>query len=122
MEKLKPCPFCGGGAEVETIRLESNDKAWRIYCPKCGATSTASKWDVVNAIIAWNKRTNGQQKSIVHGRWKAVLMTSHKSKNYGSAFWKVVDESGNIVCCYIKKEIAEFIVSCGARMDGGEEE
>ena len=55
--KLKPCPFCGGEAKVETIRLLDNGDAWRVYCPKCGATSAASKWDVVNAIIAWNMRT-----------------------------------------------------------------
>ncbi|MCD8350069.1 MAG: Lar family restriction alleviation protein [Planctomycetaceae bacterium] len=51
-EELRPCPFCGGEADVEMVL---NDY-WNAYCVDCGATTT----DIIDqneAIAAWNRRT-----------------------------------------------------------------
>lgn len=62
MEKLKPCPFCGGEA-----KLYVNDGV-RVMCPKCRATSKILVDDyngleirtnaVMDVIKAWNRRVN----------------------------------------------------------------
>lgn len=81
MDKLKPCPFCGGIAKVEqtshgTEPLNSSVKlSFRIECARCGATAPgASGYICVNlsrsgelnpwhddresAIKAWNRRAS----------------------------------------------------------------
>lgn len=71
MEKLKPCPFCGGDA---TIRLGSmsdgkeHTPVWRINCQICNASMTFFKefyWGIngitcEQAISAWNRRTSDE--------------------------------------------------------------
>ena len=51
--ELKPCPFCGGAAELYS--------AWYfrdVYCTVCGArTHLVHKTDD-DAIAAWNRRVN----------------------------------------------------------------
>jgi len=48
-------------------------------------------------------------------KWQVVQMTSHKSRRYGATHWKVVDENGNNVCCYIEnKKTAELIANAVA--------
>lgn len=76
--KLKPCPFCGGDAE---IRMESTGKnvqgelnaQYRIWCKRCGCSGSIHRFNVSvhfaygghviidnfekqNAIDAWNTR------------------------------------------------------------------
>ena len=56
-EKLKPCPFCGGDAEVLpcAVVFESVEY-WFVKCSECEARSCADeKWAVVEA---WNRRAN----------------------------------------------------------------
>ena len=48
-EKLKPCPFCGGEAEVEGERI-----FW-VSCQKCWV-ETSSFNTLEEAIEAWNRR------------------------------------------------------------------
>ena len=61
MEELKPCPFCGGKAEIETGVSKMGAYA-RCYCKKCGARTRESKdvshngSFVFDAIRAWNRR------------------------------------------------------------------
>lgn len=50
MEKLKPCPFCGGMPVV----VEDGYKAIAIHCFNCGADITAETER--KAGIAWNRR------------------------------------------------------------------
>jgi Lar family restriction alleviation protein len=52
---LKPCPFCGGRAELDTPRGPLNrDRA--IYCHDCNATMGGDSSDEV--IAAWNRRAS----------------------------------------------------------------
>lgn len=60
MSKLKPCPFCGGNAELyfdtkATKDTEGHHWAYQIVCDNCCATTgiCCSSDDAVNA---WNRR------------------------------------------------------------------
>lgn len=52
--KLKPCPFCAG----EAVLFARFMPTW-VMCKKCGAT-TKAKYDVNDAIKAWNRRTDNE--------------------------------------------------------------
>lgn len=59
-EELRPCPFCGGKAQ---LRLEKDFKmhqAYKICCLSCPARMEAlfhSQWE---AISAWNRRAGDE--------------------------------------------------------------
>ena len=61
MNKLKPCPFCGGNADIEDIsEPEDMNAIWMIVCKKCGGSASfgmggrdATKDE---AISTWNRR------------------------------------------------------------------
>lgn len=65
-EKLKPCPFCGGEAEVFE---EKGGEVVSIACSKCGcgtaymsgASSTEKKIEI--ATQDWNRRANDERKT-----------------------------------------------------------
>ena len=50
-KKLKPCPFCGGEAEV----LDHIN--YYVGCSNCGV-STKGYGKEIKAVTAWNTRTN----------------------------------------------------------------
>ena len=58
MTELKPCPFCGGKAEL-LIQSET-DGTWCVECSECGASGpggpTAGAWSEQEAIDDWNER------------------------------------------------------------------
>lgn len=63
MEDLKPCPFCGGSAEIayrSTILMTRRNKGLQymyIHCTKCGARSGDFFWDEKAEMLkAWNRR------------------------------------------------------------------
>lgn len=49
MQELKPCPHCGGKADIERTNFYSNKglleltQVFKISCKKCGATLIAEK-------------------------------------------------------------------------------
>lgn len=49
-EELKPCPFCGYPAVVETESI-----LYKVYCSNCGANARMSL-RLDEAIKAWNRR------------------------------------------------------------------
>lgn len=51
MDELKPCPFCGGEAEIR------GDGYFWIQCKYCWAETTGSE-DMAEAIEAWNRRAD----------------------------------------------------------------
>lgn len=57
--ELKPCPLCGGKAELETDAEAEGDGCWSyVYCMQCYATVFGDGYDgAEKAIGAWNERT-----------------------------------------------------------------
>lgn len=70
IHELKPCPFCGGAAELDTMRVYRNVRngalvdAVAVYCIRCGAEMSVCRDDVPGSVDdlahglveAWNSR------------------------------------------------------------------
>ena len=55
-DELKPCPFCGGEADVVFPEFEDNNHG-TVMCMTCFATSP-DKENWKEAVTAWNTRTD----------------------------------------------------------------
>ena len=55
MDKLKPCPFCGGEAT-----LEDTSTGFGVICWNC-QISTTMDWKSDKAIAIWNNRKNNEK-------------------------------------------------------------
>ena len=53
---LKPCPFCGGAAELKIVPSQGGDR-YRVACTECGASTWPRIIAPRNAEKAWNRRT-----------------------------------------------------------------
>lgn len=64
MEKLKPCPFCGGKASARRLPYSRTDEdAYIVFCDnrdgKCLAEPCTNRFDTrEKAIEVWNKRAD----------------------------------------------------------------
>lgn len=63
-EKLKPCPFCGGEAELSFGKFDGKDTSY-VVCIKCGSQGefffVSPKYaSAIRAIKAWNRRVGEQ--------------------------------------------------------------
>ena len=60
MAELKPCPFCGGRAELREVTLKFPDREWygvRCRNYNCTANFINLEYDLpTKAIEAWNRR------------------------------------------------------------------
>ena len=60
-DQLKPCPFCGGSAQVTIGHSCSMYAISYITCVECGATgekfANRSEYENSASIKAWNNRT-----------------------------------------------------------------
>lgn len=62
--ELKPCPFCGGMAEIlitskNRIEEQRRGRAHLVRCKICRASSVA-EFDRDKAIVKWNRRENDE--------------------------------------------------------------
>lgn len=59
MDKLKPCPFCGGKAKVVSHPIAQKQSQYSVHC-QCGARFLFRdrKYKAVNA---WNTRTQNDK-------------------------------------------------------------
>lgn len=55
-EKLKPCPFCGGEAELWRASADRRRSAWIACMGKCAVLITKEHTTDDDAIAAWNRR------------------------------------------------------------------
>ena len=68
MSNLKPCPFCGGEAEVK--RHAEISTAYYVACTNCPVdVGRMWYWKRQDAINAWNRRTT--ETDTPCGAWKA---------------------------------------------------
>lgn len=65
MTELKPCPFCGGKANIGIARVDGSEKTYSIVCKRCNVgifspRFAENEWNaygnVKDAIKAWNRR------------------------------------------------------------------
>ena len=68
MSELKPCPFCGGEAEIE--RMGSSRQSMIVCCSMCGAKVECGSTVVEQAN--WNTRTEHTEQSIPQIKRKAI--------------------------------------------------
>lgn len=56
--ELKPCPFCGGKAELKSYELKEPavSTLYWVTCSKCFAKTTSKLFSKVEAINKWNMR------------------------------------------------------------------
>ena len=62
MDKIKPCPFCGGNARISSDTEATKDSQGRLWaftvvCDKCCASSGLT-FKPERAVEAWNRREN----------------------------------------------------------------
>ena len=53
--KLKPCPFCGGEAQLRSQKIYKGESFW-VFCRKCFSTQEPYHLTAADAIAAWNRR------------------------------------------------------------------
>ena len=64
MTELKPCPFCGGEAEIQEehrwITGVNKGFHWKyVSCRKCNNRTAGYEWDEEKEMVkAWNRRAN----------------------------------------------------------------
>lgn len=106
MEKLKPCPFCGGEAKIMKMGYPHY-----IYCLKCGAKVHGGTTSEKDSIKAWNRRTEPKR-----GKWKPFDSTWGRSVWACDACGETVD-----VPTLNGKPIFDYCPWCGAKMERSEE-
>ena len=55
MGELKPCPFCGGEAEVQNDWSDIGKYYW-VACTECSANTKDYEYNQDEAIETWNRR------------------------------------------------------------------
>lgn len=66
MDKLKPCPFCGGEWKLRETTYGNNIDAYFVWCanPRCDVRPiTKYRRFRKEAIEAWNRRANDGEKA-----------------------------------------------------------
>lgn len=76
MEKLKPCPFCGGEAKI----MKMGYPHW-IYCLECGAKVHGGTTSEKDSIKAWNRRAEPKRTvRRIHGMALEALAKMERSE------------------------------------------
>lgn len=117
MDKLKPCPFCGGKAIITVLQHKFSD-LYFCSCQKCHISQTSGEYTFrQESINAWNRRVNDA--SVRHGCWIG--------EGDGYADGKLVYDVWNCSeCDYCIDDgtddpecLPKYCPGCGAKMDGG---
>lgn len=110
MEKLKPCPFCGGKAYVQIHIFDGVPETYGVLCAngKCYTSGWQFYDTAEEAIEAWNRRA---ERKI--GKW--IPEKSYSPRNETGILY-VCSECG---AGYEYK--TNFCPSCGKKMEGSEE-
>ncbi len=61
MEKLKPCPFCGGKAEMLIDEYSVSRKEYLVACTECDGMVERWRETKEEAVEQWNRRTSNER-------------------------------------------------------------
>ena len=61
MDKLKPCPFCGGKAEMLISEYEGSRKEYLAACTECDGMVERWRETEKEAAEQWNRRVNNER-------------------------------------------------------------
>lgn len=111
-EELKPCPFCGGLAELDTSQayraLSSGALGSRaaVYCARCGAdmgfcyedAPGTPREDIVNQVVDdWNRRApSPDMREAVEALERANALTSAGNRTFDELTRDVTRANGEI--------------------------
>ncbi len=62
-EALKPCPFCGGAAEIEPKNWAGRDRIG-VFCTECGIFQDSREPTDEGAIAVWNTRASPSEEMV----------------------------------------------------------
>ena len=86
-DKLLPCPFCGGDAEVFHSSDCEEDEEYSIYCGKCYC-STEKVCTYGEAVNLWNNRpSNWHTGTPTEEGWYLVTSGGNNSASYDIGKW-----------------------------------
>lgn len=86
MNELKPCPFCGGKAEIGANEYYDGANTFFVYCTKCKMQMN-TKIDTGEAISAWNNRAEQPNKSLTLEELKQMDGEPVWIEIYGKGNW-----------------------------------
>lgn len=99
MDKLKPCPFCGGEAEILCVpnyfKQGLSLTGWLVKCLN-GCVNQAPRHSVHDAIVAWNMRVEDKDDD-----W--IPLTKDTKPPYWTLVW-VTDKRGKVNICQLSHE------------------
>lgn len=61
MDKLKPCPFCGGKAEMLINKYNDLRKEYLVACTKCDGMVERWRETEEEATEQWNRRVSDKE-------------------------------------------------------------
>ena len=103
MSALRPCPFCGGPAEIQVHEFHELPNTYGVKCRNCDAQTRQFYSSEVHAITIWNIRVT----PVRHGKWlPSDIPDSILDKCSECGF-----DTGAFTFHYCP--------NCGAKMDGG---
>lgn len=57
--ELKPCPFCGHDAAMQTVTTAmEKEPRYRVICPMCRIATDWDFWKPEDVAAQWNRRAN----------------------------------------------------------------
>lgn len=124
--KLKPCPFCGGKANLQTVPAgyPPDDTVYNIISCECGAQFRIDghipniKRDCAELADKWNRRDN-EANPVRHGEW-IQFAVDDMGKAFYCSLCRKVTTTENFESSPLDND-DYYCARCGAKMDGGAE-
>ena len=95
--KLLPCPFCGGEAEIDIIL--GVDERWLVRCPRCFCKTTTFA-NKKSALITWNTRKPMER--IVEQLEEEAYETEVWDERYTDKYYKGVSDGCKVAIEIVK--------------------